>query len=286
MLGEQTERHIHGYELMEKLKTQSGTLYPILRKLEECGWLSSMWELGDPKELGRKARHGYRLTEKGRSAAVFRLANTVLPPNIEMRAAAVTAGAGWYIEHLSLKAILGDRPVFETQAGLYFTQPAVQHLAYDLPLPETRPRANNGSFAERRDDSVFELEGARLVDAVKQGSRSSRRQLILSLPRPFHTGDRYTLRFTVTLASSRLAPQVLEHRSSRRLESLHIEVQFDTPPKQTFRYGDGSSSELPRQSTDGPVSLDPDGVVTLDAENGSSPHTPYGISWNWGSTDL
>jgi hypothetical protein len=34
----------------------SGSLYPILKRLEDAGWLSSEWEKGDPSELGRPRR--------------------------------------------------------------------------------------------------------------------------------------------------------------------------------------------------------------------------------------
>lgn len=47
----------------------SGILYPILRDYEKKGLLSSRWEQGDPKELGRPLRRFYKITKHGRFAA-------------------------------------------------------------------------------------------------------------------------------------------------------------------------------------------------------------------------
>jgi DNA-binding MarR family transcriptional regulator len=43
----------------------SGTVYPILARLEEAGWLHSAWEAGDPSTLGRPRRRFYTLTAVG-----------------------------------------------------------------------------------------------------------------------------------------------------------------------------------------------------------------------------
>ncbi|MEH7905446.1 MULTISPECIES: PadR family transcriptional regulator [Rhizobium] len=43
----------------------SGSLYPILKRLEDAGWLSSEWEKGDPSELGRPRRRFYNVTGMG-----------------------------------------------------------------------------------------------------------------------------------------------------------------------------------------------------------------------------
>ena len=47
----------------------SGTLYPILLRLESAGWVSSKWEKGEPAELGRPRRRFYRVTAKGAAHA-------------------------------------------------------------------------------------------------------------------------------------------------------------------------------------------------------------------------
>lgn len=65
---------LSGAEIGRASKVQSGTLYPILMRLELFGWLESRWEAGDPKELGRPRRRFYRLTGIGaqRARAEFR----------------------------------------------------------------------------------------------------------------------------------------------------------------------------------------------------------------------
>lgn len=53
----------HGYDLSKETDIKSGTLYPLLIRLCEQGFLDSMWqESGRP---GLPPRHAYRLTVKG-----------------------------------------------------------------------------------------------------------------------------------------------------------------------------------------------------------------------------
>jgi len=47
----------------------SGTLYPILMRLEASGWLTSQWEDANPSEVKRPRRRLYRLTGSGERAA-------------------------------------------------------------------------------------------------------------------------------------------------------------------------------------------------------------------------
>ncbi len=55
----------YGLELVEQTHIKSGTLYPILMRLEGTGWLESDLENIDPKVAGRRARRYYRLTRVG-----------------------------------------------------------------------------------------------------------------------------------------------------------------------------------------------------------------------------
>jgi PadR family transcriptional regulator, regulatory protein PadR len=54
-----------GAEIGRMTKLKSGTLYPILFRLEKAGWLESNWEDGDPTVLGRPRRRLYRITGLG-----------------------------------------------------------------------------------------------------------------------------------------------------------------------------------------------------------------------------
>lgn len=47
----------------------SGTIHPILARLERAGWVQSSWEDIDPSREGRPARRYYRLTDEGAVAA-------------------------------------------------------------------------------------------------------------------------------------------------------------------------------------------------------------------------
>ncbi len=54
-----------GYSLSKILGISSGTLYPLLVKLEKAGLLDSQWEDGDPQELGRPRRRYYKINGQG-----------------------------------------------------------------------------------------------------------------------------------------------------------------------------------------------------------------------------
>jgi PadR family transcriptional regulator PadR len=58
-------RELSGAEIAKVSKLSSGTLYPILYRLEEFGWLDSRWEAGDPVALRRPRRRYYRITAEG-----------------------------------------------------------------------------------------------------------------------------------------------------------------------------------------------------------------------------
>jgi PadR family transcriptional regulator len=60
---------LSGAEIAKKTNLRSGTLYPILFRLERTGWFESQWEDGDPSELGRPRRRFYRLTALGEREA-------------------------------------------------------------------------------------------------------------------------------------------------------------------------------------------------------------------------
>ena len=57
----------HGYDLAQQTGLKSGTLYPLLMRLETRGLLESDWH--ESPEPGRPPLHAYRLTPQGRAAA-------------------------------------------------------------------------------------------------------------------------------------------------------------------------------------------------------------------------
>lgn len=59
----------YGLDLMRASGHPSGTLYPILLRLQNAGWVDTYWEEIDPVAAGRPARRYYRLTPDGRSLA-------------------------------------------------------------------------------------------------------------------------------------------------------------------------------------------------------------------------
>lgn len=62
-------QHHYGPELSKATGLKTGTLYPILARLEQAQWVASSWEDIDPSEAGRPARRYYRLTPVGATEA-------------------------------------------------------------------------------------------------------------------------------------------------------------------------------------------------------------------------
>ena len=58
----------HGYELSQETGLKAGSMYPILIRLADKGWLETKWETELP--AGRPPRHLYRLTKNGLKQAV------------------------------------------------------------------------------------------------------------------------------------------------------------------------------------------------------------------------
>jgi len=63
MLLEARDAWSHGYDLARVAGVKSGTLYPLLIRLEAQGFLEAEWQ--QPTERGRPPRHAYRLTASG-----------------------------------------------------------------------------------------------------------------------------------------------------------------------------------------------------------------------------
>jgi len=84
-LLEEPDRFRYGLELMAVTSLPSGTLYPLLRRMQDAGWVTAEWERLDPVAAGRPARRYYRLTAEGiqqaqQALAELRAATTVLRP--------------------------------------------------------------------------------------------------------------------------------------------------------------------------------------------------------------
>ena len=59
----------YGLELGQAAGLPSGTIHPILARLERMGWLESACEDVDPREQGRPRRRYYKLTPDGAERA-------------------------------------------------------------------------------------------------------------------------------------------------------------------------------------------------------------------------
>jgi DNA-binding PadR family transcriptional regulator len=69
MVDEPGKAH-YGLVIARRAGLKTGTLHPILARLQQAGWLSSEWE--DPaghEDAGRPRRRYYRFTDEGERAA-------------------------------------------------------------------------------------------------------------------------------------------------------------------------------------------------------------------------
>jgi DNA-binding PadR family transcriptional regulator len=72
-------RELYGLEIGAAAGLASGTVHPILARLERVGWVESRWEDIDPSTQGRPARRYYRLTSTGIADAQNALARAYRP---------------------------------------------------------------------------------------------------------------------------------------------------------------------------------------------------------------
>ena len=66
---DQPRQQVSGADIARAIKLGSGTLYPILDRLEKAGWLVSEWEGAEPSDLHRPRRRLYRITGLGQQHA-------------------------------------------------------------------------------------------------------------------------------------------------------------------------------------------------------------------------
>lgn len=67
ILAERPTEWRYGYDLCRETGLKAGTMYPILVRLADRGWLATAWE--DEVPEGRPRRHLYRLTKTGLAQA-------------------------------------------------------------------------------------------------------------------------------------------------------------------------------------------------------------------------
>jgi PadR family transcriptional regulator, regulatory protein PadR len=77
MLAEPT-REMYGLQVCQAAGLPSGTIHPILARLEGLGWLESRWEDATPQEEGRPRRRYYKLTEDGAELARIAMAQATV----------------------------------------------------------------------------------------------------------------------------------------------------------------------------------------------------------------
>jgi DNA-binding PadR family transcriptional regulator len=78
-LLEHPARELYGLQISQAAGLATGTIHPILARLEGLGWLESRWEDIDPSREGRPRRRYYRLSSDGAERARQALATARTP---------------------------------------------------------------------------------------------------------------------------------------------------------------------------------------------------------------
>jgi PadR family transcriptional regulator PadR len=73
------QEQVSGSDILKLTGMLSGTVYPILLRLERANWLDSEWEQLDPSEAGRPRKRLYRLSANGYNKANAALATLGVP---------------------------------------------------------------------------------------------------------------------------------------------------------------------------------------------------------------
>jgi PadR family transcriptional regulator, regulatory protein PadR len=76
LLQDFTQPH-YGLEIAKAAELPSGTIYPVLARLEREGWVESELENVDASAVGRRPRRYYRLTGEGARVAKAEIASTL-----------------------------------------------------------------------------------------------------------------------------------------------------------------------------------------------------------------
>lgn len=91
-LLEHPSRDRYGLELGRAAGLPSGTIHPILARLEGAGWVESHWEEINPREQGRPRRRYYQLTPVGAERAREALDRVRVPRRVLPRLTPGTPG--------------------------------------------------------------------------------------------------------------------------------------------------------------------------------------------------
>lgn len=74
VLLEEPTKEMYGLQVCAAAGLPTGTVHPILARLEKMEWLESEWEQVDARAEGRPRRRYYRLSERGAMRALAAVA--------------------------------------------------------------------------------------------------------------------------------------------------------------------------------------------------------------------
>ena len=104
LLADQGKEH-HGYDIGRQAGLASGTVHPILARLEDAGRVGSRWEQTDAFDAGRRARRYYAMTDAGVRGARAALAKVRPAPVAERSHVARSSGLATILDSANLHQI-------------------------------------------------------------------------------------------------------------------------------------------------------------------------------------
>ncbi|BBH70763.1 hypothetical protein ACTI_74480 [Actinoplanes sp. OR16] len=95
LLLDDPAQETYGLAIAEAAGLPSGTIHPILARLEQAGWVESHWEQVDPRAEKRPRRRYYRLSALGAEQArqVLEVAHATRPWLFTLRPRAVRSAS-------------------------------------------------------------------------------------------------------------------------------------------------------------------------------------------------
>jgi DNA-binding PadR family transcriptional regulator len=158
-------REMYGLEIMRGAGLPSGTLYPILSRLEAAGWLEKRTEDIDPRKAERPRRHYYKLTGKGVTEAREAMVRAAV--QLAALGAAFDPAGPLSIGGTEIPLIVDDRQppgiVSVVSAGLDRDGKAVVHAAHVNIGPDEAESVSEGLCEHRRPPGSFCVRCGRLI---------------------------------------------------------------------------------------------------------------------------
>ncbi|MFD0479525.1 helix-turn-helix transcriptional regulator [Nonomuraea thailandensis] len=116
VLSGDREREHYGLEIARSTRRPTGTVYPILSRLEEHGWVEGRWDLSEHVPRGPRRRY-YRVTDTGQAAAGRAISRRRPAPPVEPAPVLPRLGGGPVTAAQLIREFAEDLRTLRIRAG-------------------------------------------------------------------------------------------------------------------------------------------------------------------------